>query len=1301
MYSLSGPSLLTPALHRRLLEKLREAIDGDGVKVEEISGHFVHFVETSRELESEEKTKLEVLLQYGATPADESFKGEPFLVLPRFGTISVWASRATEVAHACGLSAVNRIERGKMFSLRIKGNWSEELRNRAASVLHDRMRESVVRQLDEAKELFVWGAPQPMTTVPLVTQGKEALARANDELGLAMAPDEIDYLYDNFSKMGRDPSDVELMMFAQANSEHCRHKIFNASWTIDGKEEQLSLFAMIRNTHKLTPDYVLSAYKDNAAVMEGPVGERFYADPRSNRYVKEKEQIDILMKVETHNHPTAISPYPGASTGSGGEIRDEGATGRGAKPKAGLFGFSVSNLRIPGALRPWEEDFGKPSHFTSSIDIVTDGALGGASFNNGFGRPCLLGYCRTYEERVPTPAGEEIRGYHKPIAIAGGIGNIKREHVEKKGCKPGDHLIVLGGPTMLIGLGGGAASSLAAHSTTGDLDFDSVQRGNPEFGRRCQEVIDRCWAMGEENPIGIIHDVGAGGLSNAMPELVAAGNCGGHFQLREIHNDDPGMSPKEIWCNESQERYVLTVSPERMESFKKICERERCPYAVIGVATQETRLILDDAHFKNRPIDMSLDLLLGKPPRMHRDVVSAKNPGRPFDRTGITLEEAARRVLMLPAVADKSYLITLGDRTATGMIHRDQMVGPRQVPVADCAITLSSFTANSGEAMSMGERTPVALLSYGAAARMTVAEAITNIAAAPIEKLERIKLSANWMAAAGHPGEDAGLFEAVKAVGMELCPALGLSIPVGKDSLSMKTSWVENGERHTVTAPLSLIVTAFSAVEDVRLSVTPELRSDLGETELLLIDLGEGKNRLGATALTQVFRQLGSNPADLERPELLKNFFYAVQKLLRQKKIIAYHDRSDGGLFVTLLEMAFAGNCGLSIALDHLGNDDLALLFSEELGAVLQVKRSDLDSVLALLKEMGLSEITHRIGKPQAEKVVTFHRNNKEVLSGDLAVWRDFWSDTSRRMQALRDNPECADEEHAARLDLNSRGLYTEIPFEFSELSVGKDYSSRPQVAILREQGLTSGLELAAAFDRAGFEAVDLHMSDLVSGRASLSQFRTIAAPGSASFGNVMGEGVGWAKAILFNDKLREEFRSFFHRLDTLALGVCNGAQLFAHLAELIPGAEEWPRFERNRSEQFEGRLSMVEIVKSPSLLLRGMEGARLPIAVAHGEGRAVWSDPQRAGAALASGLLAMRFIDGEGKAAKSYPANPNGSMGGATAFTSRDGRVTIMMPHPERLVRSVQWSWKPDGWGENGPWSKLFENARCWIEGK
>ncbi|MGZ3423464.1 MAG: phosphoribosylformylglycinamidine synthase, partial [Polyangiales bacterium] len=1104
------------------------------------------------------------------------------------------------------------------------------------------------------------------------------LERANGELGLALSADEIAYLRESFGALGRAPSDVELMMFAQANSEHCRHKIFNADFVIDGQKQPRSLFQMIKKTMEASPAGVLSAYKDNAAVMEGFTAGRFFPDPASHVYAAHSEPLDILMKVETHNHPTAISPFPGAATGSGGEIRDEGATGRGSKPKAGLTGFSVSNLRIPGLERPWEIDHGKPGRIVSALDIMIDGPLGGAAFNNEFGRPNLTGYFRTFELECEQPSGREVRGYHKPIMIAGGFGHIRREHVEKGRIEVGAPVVVLGGPAMLIGLGGGAASSVASGTSHEDLDFASVQRDNAEIERRCQEVIDRCWALGDENPIASIHDVGAGGLSNALPELVHESKRGARFELRNVPNDEPGMSPLEIWCNEAQERYVLALDPAKLEVFAAICRRERAPFAVLGHATAEGKLVVDDAHFGDRPIDMPLDVLLGKPPRMTRDVKSGKFSPIAFDAESVDVREAALRVLRLPTVADKSFLITIGDRTVTGLVARDQMVGPWQVPVADCAVTATSYDVYTGEGMAMGERTPLALLDAGASARMAVAESITNLAAAQVASLGDIKLSANWMAAAGHPGEDARLYQAVRAIGEELCPALGIAIPVGKDSMSMRTVWDDK----KVVAPVSLIVTAFAKVADVRTTLTPELQR--GDTRLVLVDLGRGKNRLGGSCLAQVFSAIGDAPPDLDEPALLRAFFDTLQA--HRGKLLAYHDRSDGGLFATVTEMAFAGGCGVEIDVPS-----VAALFSEELGAVLQVRAEDEATILAAFPH------ARTIGKPTTDDRITIRMKGAPVLSETRSFLRGVWSETTHAIARMRDDASCADEEQAARTDANDPGLHAHLTFDPNEAPfVNK--GARPRVAILREQGVNGQIEMAAAFDRAGFEAVDVHMSDLLENRVDLRSFRGVAACGGFSYGDVLGAGEGWAKSILFHPKTREMFAAFFARPDTFTLGVCNGCQMTSTLAELVPGAELWPRFVTNKSERFEARVAMVEVLDSPSILLRGMAGSRLPIAVAHGEGRAELANDGQLDALIAKKLVAARFVDNHGQPTERYPYNPNGSPRGITAVTTPDGRATILMPHPERVFRAVQYSWRPRDWKEDGPWMRLFRNARSWV---
>jgi phosphoribosylformylglycinamidine synthase len=1295
MLQLRGSAALSDFRLNKLLATVRETVPS----VARIATAYVHFVDLESSLNREEAAVLERLLRYGPAQETTPVDGQLLLVVPRPGTISPWSSKATDIARNCGLGEIRRIERGIIYTFRTESGapLSDHELALIKPLIHDRMTERVMESLDEAEALFLQAEPAPLATVDILGGGREALARANTEYGLALAADEIDYLVENFTALGRNPSDVELMMFAQANSEHCRHKIFNADWIIDGKPQARSLFGMIRNTHAANPEGTLSAYKDNAAVMNGHAGRRFFPDPESGAYGYQQEDVHILMKVETHNHPTAISPFPGAATGSGGEIRDEGATGRGSKPKAGLCGFSVSNLNLPAAPQPWETDHGRPGRIVSALDIMLEGPIGAAAFNNEFGRPNICGYFRSFEEKVPGPDGMEVRGYHKPIMLAGGLGNIRPGHVEKDRIPPGAQLIVLGGPAMLIGLGGGAASSQATGSGHEDLDFASVQRGNPEMQRRAQEVIDRCVALGANNPIVSIHDVGAGGLSNAMPELVNDSGRGGRFELRTIPNDEPGMSPKEIWCNESQERYVLAVTIDRLDEFEAICERERCPFAVIGEATEDQQLVLGDGYFENTPIDMPLEVLLGKPPKMLRDVHHRTFQKQDFDITGLDLKEAALRVLRLPTVADKSFLITIGDRTVTGLVARDQMVGPWQVPVADAAVTATDYVGHSGEAMAIGERTPVALLDHAASARMAVGEAITNIACARIDKLSNLKLSANWMAPAGHPGEDAGLYDAVHAVGMELCPSLGISIPVGKDSMSMKTVWRENGVSKSVTAPLSLIVSAFAPVSDVRRTLTPQLFTE-PSGDLILIDLGKGANRLGGSALAQVYKQLGSHAPDVDDAPLLKAFFGVIQDLNQRGLLLAYHDRSDGGLFAAVCEMAFAGHTGVEIQLDELGDDPAAILFSEELGAVIQVRHTDTDEVLGWLHDAGLGKHSFVIGEPADDDHVRFSYDGREVLSGSRTEFRRAWSETTFHMQSLRDNPLCAQQEMEARLDAEDPGLNAALSFNPGDDVAAPfiNHGARPRMAILREQGVNGQIEMAAAFHRAGFEAVDVHMSDIIAGRVSLKDFHGLAACGGFSYGDVLGAGEGWAKSILFNARARDEFAGFFQRGDSFGLGICNGCQMMSNLHELIPGAELWPHFVRNRSEQFEARLSLVEVQASKSLFLQGMAGSRMPIAVAHGEGRAEFArSPQ---AALDTGLVALRFVDNHGRATEAYPANPNGSPLGIAGLTNLDGRFTIMMPHPERVFRSVQYSWAPQEWGEDGPWLRLFRNARVAV---
>ena len=1298
MLILRGAPALSSFRHARLLDRLRQNVPA----VTGLYAEFMHFAETAVTLEDARLQVLQRLLQYGpSVPAREPV-GQLLLVVPRQGTLSPWSSKATDIARNCGLESVRRLERGIAYY--VTGELPAGGLEQLAGLLHDRMTQQVLDCLEAAEGLFRHEAPRPLEAIDVLAGGREALEAANARLGLALAGDEMDYLLQAFVRLGRNPHDIELMMFAQANSEHCRHKIFNASWDIDGEARSKSLFAMIRNTYEMNREGVLSAYKDNAAVIEGFGAGRFFPQPGSGEYAAVQEPVHILMKVETHNHPTAIAPFPGASTGSGGEIRDEGATGRGARPKAGLAGFSVSNLRIPGFEQPWEVPYGKPERIVSALEIMLEAPLGGAAFNNEFGRPALNGYFRTFEQVISTPRGDEVRGYHKPIMLAGGLGNIRAEHVQKGEIPPGAKLIVLGGPAMLIGLGGGAASSMATGSSSADLDFASVQRDNPEMERRCQEVIDRCWQLGEANPIRFIHDVGAGGLSNAFPELVNDGGRGGRFELRQVPSDEPGMSPLEIWCNESQERYVLAVDAADFARFEAICQRERCPFAVVGEATAEPRLTGTDRHFANVPVDLPLEVLLGKPPKMHRSASSEPARGDDFAAGTVALPEAINRVLAHPAVASKSFLITIGDRSITGLVARDQMVGPWQVPVADCAVTATSFDGYTGEAMAMGERTPLALLDAPASGRMAVGEAVTNLAAARIGQLSDIRLSANWMAAAGHPGEDARLYETVQAVGMELCPALGITIPVGKDSMSMKTRWQDGGAEKSVTSPLSLVVSGFAPVQDVRQTLTPQLRLDCGDTRLLLVDLGRGRNRLGGSILAQVFSCMGRAVPDLEQPEDLRAFFATVQSLNAGGQLLAYHDRSDGGLLVTLLEMAFAGHCGLQLALDALADRPEALpaaLFSEELGAVLQVRREAAPAVLARFAEAGLAGCIHLLGQPLAGDRISLSLGDQPVFEGLRTRLQARWAATSHQIQRLRDNAECADQEFAALQAGDDPGLHVHTTFRVEE-DIAAPYirsGVRPAVAILREQGVNGQVEMAAAFDRAGFAAVDVHMSDILAGRVRLESFRGLVACGGFSYGDVLGAGEGWAKSILFNARAREAFAAFFARPDSFALGVCNGCQMLSNLHELVPGSELWPHFVRNRSEQFEARVAMVAVQDSPSIFLQGMAGSRLPIAIAHGEGHAEFHSPAVRQAADCSGTVALRFVDNHGKVTEQYPANPNGSPAGITGLTSRDGRVTIMMPHPERVFRAVQNSWYPADWQEDGGWMRMFRNARAWVD--
>jgi len=1299
----------SPAVSRFRIDKLLHDMPG----VADLQAEFWHFAELARALTPGEGAILDRLLQYGPAAAPPAGGGEMLLVVPRPGTISAWSSKATDIAHACGLQAVRRLERGVAWRVMADAGQSPDLAQVAAR-LHDRMTEVVLRDLEQASVLFRHAEPAPPRCVDVLGAGPGALVAANVQLGLALSESEMAYVVEIFSATGRNPTDAELVMFAQVNSEHCRHKIFNARWRLDGQPRRFSLFEMIRNTHERHPAGTLLAYEDNAAILEGPVARRFFADPRTGVYGQVREPVHIIIKVETHNHPTAISPFPGAATGSGGEIRDEAATGRGARPKAGVTGFSVSNLRIPGAERPWESDYGRPERIVSALQIMLEGPIGAASFNNEFGRPAIGGYFRTLEIEVPGVGGTEVRGYHKPVMVAGGLGNIRAMHVRKAGIPVDACIVVLGGPAMLIGLGGGAASSMATGTADAELDFASVQRSNPEMQRRCQGVIDACWAMGTENPILSVHDVGAGGLSNAIPELVHGAGRGARLQLRAVPCDDPGMSPMQIWCNEAQERYVLGVNADRVEEFLALCERERCPVAVVGTASADDGLVLEDAHFAERgtvpadshcarfdlPVDMDLGALLGRPPRMLRDVEHQYRTLRPFAVDGLDPAEAAYRVLRLPAVAAKNFLVSIGDRTVGGMVCRDQYVGPWQVPVADVAVTSSTYEGYTGEAMAMGERPPLALIDPPASGRMAVGEALSNIAAARIDSLAQVKLSANWMAAAGHLGEGAALYDTVRALGLELCPQLGVSVPVGKDSMSMSTLWTEADEPRAVIAPVTAVITAFAPVLDVRKTLTPELRSDAGETDLLLFDLGQGRARLGGSALAQVYGETGDEPPDLDDPAAFRLFFHIVQALNELDLLLAYHDRSDGGLFATVCEMAFAGHTGVRIELDGLGPDPVSALFAEELGAVVQTPRARRAGIFGALERRRFDAYSRVIGQTSDDDFITFTWQGKIVLREPRADLQRAWAETSWHMQRLRDNPDCADEEFEAVGDPADPGLSAHAAFAVDENPaapfIGRGV--RPRMAILREQGVNGQLEMAAAFDRAGFESVDVTMSDILAARVSLEGFKGLVACGGFSFGDVLGAGEGWAKSVLFNGRARDEFSAFFARADTFSLGVCNGCQMMSNLHELIPGTGHWPRFGRNRSEQFEARFPLVEIPPNPSILFAGMAGSRLPIAVAHGEGRAEFREARGHDAALASQLVCMRFVDNRGAVADRYPANPNGSPGGITGLTTADGRVTIMMPHPERVFRSITWSWRPAGWGEDAPWMRLFRNARAWV---
>jgi phosphoribosylformylglycinamidine synthase len=1290
MMILTGAPSLSAFRRKKLLSTLQQKVPS----TVSVYAEYVHFAELTQPLSESGVETLQALLTYGPREEKTATKGQLILVLPRPGTISPWSSKATDIAHNCGLDQVVRVERGTAYYVYGEDVFTEQQLADLAAELHDRMVETVLDELQQAEVLFSHHEPAPVSRVDTLSGGVEALRKANVELGLALAEDEIEYLVESFKGLERNPTDVELMMFAQANSEHCRHKIFNASWTLDGEDQEHSLFGMIRNTYKVNGENVLSAYSDNAAVVVGSEGGRFYPDPATKLYGYSQEPVHLLMKVETHNHPTAISPYAGAGTGSGGEIRDEGAVGRGSKPKVGLVGFSVSNLNIPNYKQSWEEHYGKPERIVSALDIMLEGPIGGAAFNNEFGRPNICGYMRSFE----VDFDGQRRGYHKPIMIAGGYGNIRADHVDKPEFKPGAQLIVLGGPAMLIGLGGGAASSMATGSSSADLDFASVQRMNPEVERRCQEVIDQCWQQGDNNPIAFIHDVGAGGLSNALPELVKDGGTGGHFQLRKVPNDEPGMAPVAIWCNEALERYVLAVEPRDLTRFLEICHRERCPVAVVGEAVEDKTITVSDSYFKNDPVDLPMSVLFGKAPKMHRVAERDQAEGQPFVTDNLNIEDAVFQVLRHPTVASKNYLITIGDRTVGGMVARDQMVGPWQIPVADCAVTTVTYDSTAGEAMAMGERTPLALINAPASGRMAIGEAITNIAAARIGQMQDIKLSANWMSAAGHPGEDEKLYRAVQAVGMELCPALGITIPVGKDSMSMRTTWTDGKEDKAVTSPMSLIITAFSPVLDVRKTVTPQLRTDVGETQLLLLDLGAGAMRMGGSILAQVNQQMGDTAPDLDNPALLKNFFDAMQVSLEQGDILAYHDRSDGGLLATLVEMSFAGHVGISVDVFGLGDDPIAALFNEELGAVIQVSAEHTNAVAERFSDAGVD--VHLLGGLNSHQTVEIINKKLPLFKRPRVDLQRTWTETSYRMAALRDNADCALEEFN-NIASDDPGLSVKLSYDPSDDIAAPYINSgvRPAVAILREQGVNSHLEMAAAFDRAGFDAVDVHMSDLLAGRRVLSDFGGVIACGGFSYGDVLGAGEGWAKTVLFNEQIRDQFQSFFQRSDSFSLGVCNGCQMLSNLKTLIPGAELWPRFVRNHSEQFEARFSLVRVEESPSIFLQGMAGSHMPIAISHGEGRAEFSSQKAMDRLLSSNQVAMRFLNNHGEVASGYPANPNGSPEGITGVSSSDGRATLMMPHPERVYRTVQNSWHPDDWGEDGAWMRIFRNARKFVD--
>lgn len=1301
VFELNGARALSDFRAARVLAALQRVSSN----IEAVSGRFVHFVHASRELTKAEEERLASLLTYG--DAAEDVRADlAFMVVPRLGTISPWASKATDIVKNCGIEGVLRVERGTVYSLALKAPLTEEEAAQAAGVLHDRMTESVVARDFPAENLFVELEGRPMATVALVEEGRPALERANVEMGLALSPDEIDYLTDAFTKIGRNPTDVELMMFAQANSEHCRHKIFNARWTVDGEEREETLFGMIRRTHKMAPQGTITAYADNAAIFEGAEVTRLYPRPGSGNefgrvFERKDEMTHTVFKVETHNHPTAISPFPGASTGSGGEIRDEGATGRGARPKAGLCGFTTSNLNLPELPQGFENDsdtvtgektdakYGAPSRIATPLSIMTEGPLGGAAFNNEFGRPNILGYFRTFEANI----GGTRYGYHKPIMLAGGIGNIRDDQTKKDVPPAGSLLIVLGGPGMRIGLGGGAASSMTTGSNSEALDFDSVQRGNPEMERRAQEVIDRCWSMGDENPIIAIHDVGAGGLSNAMPELADLSGKGATFDLSKVPVEESGMSPLEIWCNESQERYVIALDAAKIDIFRDFCERERCPFAVLGTITEEADLKLTRPE-ETPAVDMPMEVLLGKAPRMHRDVAHVETKLSAFKSEGLDLAKAVTDVLRHPTVGSKSFLITIGDRSVGGLVSRDQMVGPWQVPVADCGVTTLGFETNRGEAMSMGERTPIAVIDAAAASRMAVGEALTNIAAADV-KLPEVKLSLNWMAACGAKGEDAKLFDAVKGAS-DFCVALGISVPVGKDSLSMRTAWEDNGEKKSVTSPVSLIASAAAPVGDVTLTLTPELRKI--PSVLVLADLGCGRARMGGSILAQVAQRFGDTAPDCEDPAMLARFMGALRTLVNEGAVVAYHDRADGGLAATASEMMFASRLGVKLDLTSLTKDAdvFAALFNEELGGLMQVPAEKAARVAEVMREAGLASVCHFVGEVVDDDALTISANGAELARLDRADLQKAWTEVSWQIARGRDNPACADSEFARIERKEDTGLFAKTTFDVNEDVAAPMILTgvRPKIAILREQGVNSQTEMAAAFTRAGFDAYDVHMTDLLTGRADLAEFTGLACCGGFSYGDVLGAGGGWAKTILHNDRMVEMFRTFFNREDTFGLGICNGCQMMSHLRDLIPGASHWPEFVRNTSEQFEARLVNVEVLESPSIFFAGMAGSVMPVVNSHGEGRVQFLRPEDTALVKA----AARFVDPCGNPTEVYPYNPNGSKGGLTSVTTEDGRFTIMMPHPERSHRAQQLSWHPAEWTDASGWMRMFRNARKWV---